>query len=245
MNPKRLGYSHFVALILSILTISSVNLIHFGLLAESATPENSESSLQEISKIQAPISISSSARFRDGATISIRFTDARGSFFSLGVEQRMVVGTRGQVFINASHPSEPTAIRLKTGSLEETLLLNILRDWLQQNPHHNETELVDILIKIVETHHRKVEESNAKGIFNEQEALKLAEQLFHQYIGKTKTYKNALIRESETTFEVKFVGVKFEDNGKNLESDINIRLAKSTRQMLLLIASDVREAQKD
>lgn len=245
MNPKRLGYSHFVALILSILTISSINLIHFGFLAKSATPESSESSLQTISKIQEPISISSGTFYRDGGTVFIRFTDATGRFFSVGIEPARG-GTRGQIFINASHPSERTAIRLKIGSLEDTLILNILRDWLQQNSHNNKTEYVVKFLINAGDYRQNIEESNSKRIVSEQEALKLAEQLsFPQYIGKTPKYRNALIRESETTFEVKFVGVKIEANGKNGERDINVNLSKSTGKMLQMITSELREVQKD
>ena len=118
--------------------VGEANLLACGTPIQSS-PQNSiydsERVIQQIRNLKAPIVILYAGTSRCGKSILVGLTDAQGTDFSFGVDDN------GLLYFNVEHPSDEGVVRLKKGYEEaQTILLNLLKDWLQYHSSNQKTE---------------------------------------------------------------------------------------------------------
>ena len=118
--------------------VGEANLLACGTPIQSS-PQNSiydsERVLQQIRNLKAPIVILYAGTSRCGKSISVGFTDAQGTDFLFGVDDS------GWLYFVVQHPSDKGVVRLRKGYEEaQTILLNLLKDWLQYHSSNPKTE---------------------------------------------------------------------------------------------------------
>jgi hypothetical protein len=204
-------------------------------LASSLLAGNPGEMIEAISRMQPPLTVVGADLFKDGGTQYLEIRDRSSKTLVLCLDQRMMSPDSGCLFLYAQHPSSPEAQRVPTGPAEDAALrlLEQVRAGLSRAERARHAKHIDSMLAIAR--HQRQETANAakKGPFPEAEVVKLAAATAVELGIETKPADRIETKESESTWEVRFVGLPYEEDGEAKLYDLVIRISKRTRHFVL------------
>jgi hypothetical protein len=181
-----------------------------------------------------PLPVRAADMFKDGGTLFLGL----GDDLDLYLDGRMSAAEPGLLYINR-HPGHSGTIKVPRGSEQETLILARIRAYVDSKPADAQAlRIAKWIVEKVEAHAKET-----RGVtVTRESAIETAKRSFPL----PDTGERIETVETEDTFVVKFVGIRFTDNdGTKKKSTMNITISKATGKMLTAAASDVQDVPPD
>jgi hypothetical protein len=201
---------------------------------EEAKPAVSAKALEEVGKrigeLRAPITILSTDMYRDGGTLSFTLGDAAGKQLVFCMDGRGSSGTEDSLFVGAPHPSKEEALRLPSGSEEESALLEILKALVAGKVANGE-RLPGVIAKVA-ARREIAKKGAALGPLTDQQAIEIARMAVKASLGNLVDLGGKVTTADKGAFiEVRFFDPKpLAAAGDTLGTEVMV--AKETRQAL-------------